>query len=249
MFLDVLQTLGASGSGDSGAPEDIEVVRRLFNRTTSRWNTRRRFASSTATQSFPFLVARQSYTIGATGNTPTPNFIVSRGNAPQSILYANLVETDVSPAVLIPMNVINIDQYELVSIPALTSRFPTTLYYVRPGNGTLNGTIFPWPAYPTAILYELSLSWWAQFEDIPASDITTPILLADGYEEALVLTVAEKAYLKFPKRTDFNELKIQARTARADAQSNNVPPPVIGLADGLQDDRYDGFNWQTRLPG
>jgi hypothetical protein len=80
----------------------------------------------------------------------------------------------------------------------------------------------------------------------PSSDITTGIHLPDGLEEALTLTLAEKLYLAFPKRTDVEELKRQARLARADFQTNNVPPPKISTTDGTHSTRASGFNWLSR---
>ena len=119
---------------------------------------------------------------------------------------------------------------------------------MRPGSD-LNGTLRPWPSFPTATTYQLNLSWWNQTIPLLGTDITTPVGLPDGYEEALTLTMAEKMYLSFAKRTDLAELSRQARLARADVQSPNVPPPKIDTTDGIESGKASGFNWLYRLPG
>lgn len=249
LFTDILQTLGVLGAAQS-APyaEDAELLRRIWNRMAGQWATRRRFGSFVQEQAFPFGTSKVSYTIGNAANSPAPDFAVSSGNAPSSILYAQLVMTNVTPNVQLQMAVINVDQWQEISIPTLPSQFPNTLYYVRPGS-TLNGTLRPWPTSPTQTSFQLDLSWWNQTIPILGADITTPVGLPDGCEEALLLTMAEKAWLRFPKRTDLPELKAQASKARSDYQSPNVPPPKLNTNDGLSNQRASGFNWLTRLPG
>lgn len=252
LFTDVLQTLGVQGAAQS-APnaEDAELVRRIWNKTAGQWATRQRFSSFIQEQAFPFVTAKASYTIGAAANVPAPDFAVTTGNAPANLQPgAQIVMTGLSgPNVQLQLAVINADQWQFVSIPNLPATFPNTIYYIRPGGGSPNGTIRPWPSFPTATSYQLDLSWWNQTIPILAADITTNVFLPDGCEEALMLTIAEKAYLRFPKRTDLAELKAQASKARADYQSPNVPPPKISTDGGAAQGKASGFNWLTRLPG
>jgi hypothetical protein len=250
LFGDALRVLGILGAAES-APnaEDTELCRRTYNKIIGRWNTRRRFSSFTREEAFTFGTAKQTYTIGATDNVPTPDFVVSRGNAPASILAAQIVMTGLSgPNVQLPLAVINQDQWVLITIPALPATFPNTLYYIRPGGGTLNGTLRPWPSFPTATTYQLDLSWWDQLLEVSADDLTTPIPFADGYDAALTFTIAEWLYGSFPKKSDIAWITSMARAARADIQSVNVPPPKIDTTGGAQG-RPSGFNWLTRLPG
>lgn len=249
MFGNALTMLGVMGAAQS-APnaEDAELCRRTYNRMVGQWNTRRRNSSFMREEAFTFTTARTSYMIGASTNTPAPNFTVSRGNAPATIYAAQLIMTNVTPNVQLELVVINVDQWQDISIPTLASQFPNTLYYVRPGGGTLNGTLRPWPTSPTQTSFQLGLTWWDQLLQVAATDLITAISLPDGYEEALTLTLAEKLWLAFPKRTDLEELKRQARLARADMQSPNSQPPKIDTTGGAQG-RPSGFNWLTRLPG
>lgn len=251
VFTEALSLLGVIGAAQS-APnaEDQEKCRRAWNRIAGQWNNRRRFSSFIQEESFPFGTSKASYTIGAAANSPVPDFKVSSGNAPANLMPgAQLVMTNVSPNVQLQLAVINQDQWQQISIPDLSATFPNVLYYVRPGGGTLNGTIRPWPAFPTSVTFQLDLSWWNQAVPMLAADVTTPVALSDGLEEALTLTLAEKLWLMFAKRADLAELKSQAREARANYQSPNVPPPLIDTTGGADDGRGSGFNWKSRLPG
>src|SRR6185369_7356571 len=252
IFRGALETLGVLGAAQtSPKAEDTDLCVRRYNSLVSRWNTRKRFASCIQEEAFTFTTSKDSYTIGAATNVPTPDFVVSSGNAPANLREGvQLVMTGLSgPNVQLQLAVINQDQWQQISIPQLSATFPNTIYYIRPGGGTLNGTIRPWPAFPTATNYQLDLSWWNQMAQISISDITTPIALPDGYEEAVILSLAERLWLSFPKRTDLTELQRQARLARADLQSVNVPPPKINTVGGADRSKASGFNWLTRLPG
>ena len=247
LFTDVLQTLGVQGAAQA-APnaEDAAMLLRIWNRVAGQWNTRRRFGAFVQEQSFTFTLSQLTYAIGAAANTPVPDFVVSYGNAPQSLISAWVVLTDSTPNVRLQLAIINQDQWQVVTIPSLSATFPDTVYYIRPGGQTLNGTIRPWPAFPTNTSYQLDLAWWVQVVPLLAADMTTPVILPDGADEALMLTIAEKAWLRFPKRTDQVELLRQARMARADYCSNNVPPPLIETTGGANmGKRASGWNWKT----
>ena len=251
LFTDVLQTLGVQGAAQA-APnaEDAALLLRIWNRTAGQWAARRRFSSFIQEESFTFGTAKASYTIGASTNSPAPDFAVSSGNAPANLQPgAQIVLTNVTPNFQMQLAVINQDQWQFVSIPNLPATFPNTIYYIRPGGNSPNGIIRPWPSFPTATGYKLDLSWWNQTIPLLAADITTAVFLPDGCDEALMLTIAEKAYLRFAKRTDLVELKSQAAKARADYQSPNVPPPKISTDGGASQGRASGFNYLTRLPG
>lgn len=236
--LRVLGIMGAAESTPSG--EDGELCRTTFNRMMGQWNTRGRNAYFIRQQSFAFSVARETYSIGTAANSA--NFVVTAGARPAKILSAQLVMTDVDPPVQINMAVINQDQYQLITIPELASQFPNILYY-QPTFP--NGTIRPWPAFPTETAFELNLQWWNQLLTVAVADVGTELSLPDGYEEAAVMSLAEKLWLAYPKRTNLDELKRQARRARADIQGLNISPPKINTTDGL-DSPMPTFNWITR---
>jgi hypothetical protein len=249
LFLNALQALGVYGAAETApAPEDIELCRRTYNRMVGQWNNRRRNSAFIQTQAFTIGSTKQKYTLGNSGNSPAPDFALTGQDAPRELMpYAQLVLTSSTPNVNIQLAVIHVDQYALNPIPTLTATLMNTLWY-QPTSP--NATIWLWPE-PTTTSNQLQLWWKNQLVQLaapPATDITTAIALPDGYEEALTLSLAEKLWLAFPKRTDLEELKRQARLARADIQTNNVPPPKISTTDGTHATHASGFNWLSRTP-
>jgi hypothetical protein len=248
LFANALIQLGVLGSGETApSPEDTELCRRTYNRMVGQWNNRRRNAWQIQSQAFTFPSTKQSYTIGNSANTPTPDFALTGQDAPRQLEpYAQLILVSSTPNVNLPLTVINVDQYQLITVPTLTAILPNTLYY-QPG--APNGTIYLW-AEPTTLSNKLQIWFRTQLVQLaapPAADITTAISYPDGLEEALTLTLAEKLWLAYPKKSDLEELKRQARLARADFQTNNAAPPKISTRDGAMTSRASGFNWLTRI--
>lgn len=240
-FTDALQLLGTIGSGESApVAEDAEVCRRTLNRMLGQWNTRKRNAYYIRTQSWAFATAKEEYTIGAAADTP--DFAVTAGGSPNRIESASVIFTDIDPNNKLQLAVINFDQYDRIQIPTLPSIFPNALYYKRTFP---NGTLKPWPAFPSFTSYKLFLAWWNQFVAVAAADIAVDVPLPDGWDAAIVLNLAVSLYPAFPKKTDIEELKRQAGDALGDVQSLNVPPPTINSTDGIGR-AGGGFNYRTR---
>lgn len=241
LFTATLQTLGIMGAAES-APnaEDTELCRVRFNMLIGQFNTRRRYAWYIREQNFAFTTSQVSYTIGAAANSP--DFVVTAGGRPVKLESAQLVLTDVTPHVQINMAIINQDQYQLITMPEMSARFPIVLYY-QPTYP--NGTIKPWPALPTALTYELNLQWWNQLTTITTADLATDLVYPDGYDVAMMFSLAELLYPVFPKRSDIEDIKRQARKARAAVQSVNVPPPKIQTTDGISSGPAS-FNFRSR---
>lgn len=244
IFKGALEYLGAIGAGESSiGPEDGDICLRTFNRLVGQLNRRLRNANFIRQQQFTFTTSQETYSIGAAADSP--DFTVSSGGAPQRILSASVVYTNVTPNVRQQLAVINWDLGALITIPRLSSSFPNTLYY-QPTFP--NGTLRPWPSFPTETSFKLELYWANQFTTVAVADVAATLDLPQGAEEALTLKLAEKLWLAYPKRTELEELKRQARLAMADWQSNNAPPPAIITDGGLNDSWSGAFNYSTRLP-
>jgi hypothetical protein len=152
------------------------------------------------------------------------------------------VLTDQFPHVHVQMAIIQTEQYNVINVPTLSSNFPLILYY-QPTSP--NGTIYLYPTYPWHVFYRLNMTWWHQLETIAMDEIHHPLMLPFGYSRALALSLAECLYLAFPKRTDLAELSRQARVARADVQSVNVPPPKVSTTDGITQ-AGTTLDWRSR---
>jgi len=235
-----LSVLGAAESAPNA--EDTQLGLDELNELIEQSNLRKRNAFFQRSQAFTFGTSKQSYTIGVSTNTPVPDFSVAGGERPARLEFAQLVLTNSTPNVFLPVSIIHVEQYQQITVPALSSQFPLSIYY-RPD--WPNGTIFPYPAFSTSTSYQLNLTWWNQLATIAISEITNNIIIPFGGRRWLALTLARNLYLSFPKKTDFEELKAQQREAEADFQAPNTPPPRIATSDGVGSGS-GAFDWRSR---
>lgn len=233
IITNALRKYNAVGDGQTqGSAENTEAGRVELNSIIGQRNTRGRYTRYIRSQEFTFTTARQSYSIGATGDSP--DFVVTYGNAPKRIEAAQLVLTNITPNDLVPVAVWNWPEYTQINVPALSSQWPYAIYY-QPSQmpASANGLIIPYPAFPSETSNKIKLWWQNQLITIATADLNSEIILADGEERALTLTLAVALYFRFPKSSILPELKRQMREANADVQSVNVAPPKIDTTGGL----------------
>lgn len=240
-----LQRLGVIGAGQAASGEDTELALEVFNEIIGRFNTRRRKAYFMRFKSFTISTARTSYTIGHEDNSPTPNFTLTdaEGDRPVKIERAQIVFTDTTPDYFIEIPVFNWPEYAHLSMPGMTGQYPVAIYYAPE---TPNGIIYPYFSEPSQTANQIRLWWWNQFLTVDIADISTQLNLPPGLELALKLELAVALWPMFPRDTNLEELKRQARVALNDYQSPNVPPPNMSSTDGVHTDFYGGWDYRTR---
>lgn len=241
-----LRKLGVMGAAQSTPKaEDLELALHEFNEVSELRNLRERNCFYQRTQQFTFTTSKQTYSIGATADAP--DFIVTAGRRPVTINYAQLILTGSSPNVNLQVSNLTDDQYQMLSLPDLSAEWPWALYYVPTWP---NGTIRPYPAYPTDTTNKLELTWSNQFETVAIADVSTALILPFGYRRGLALDVAYACYPSFPKRTNLDELKTQRREAWIEITSANKRPAFISTTDGVQPDSCaSSFDWRSRMWG
>lgn len=236
LIMGALQDLGQMGAAESApTAEDAAFGLVRLNQLIGQKNARKRNSWFQKSVSFPFAVAQASYTIGPTGDFVTTT-------RPENIQFAQLVLTNQSPPVQIDLAILQVEQYQQIPIPRLASEFPLMIYYAPE---VPNGKIYPYPAFPSEVTFELNLTWWNLMDTIALADILTDLILPSGYERALQLNLAVNMYPAFAKRSDIDELRRQMREAWSDANSNNVPPPRISSTDGVTNGPMS-FDWRSR---
>ena len=237
-----LQELGVYGAQGTVSAADAEYCRDKLNLMLDEWSTRKRMAYVIRNQAFTFTTSAQSYTIGVTANSPTFTITAAFGNTrPVKIERANLVVVASTPDNEIPLEVINVDQYADISMPALSAGQPSRLYY-QPTFP--NGTLWPWP-YPTTTTNQLRLWMWQQIVEVALADVTTEISLPPGYKNALMLSLAEALSGGAFGKTLTPELEAKASRARANIQSLNTAPPLLAtdeLGSRVRGHSQVGFN-------
>lgn len=245
IIISALRKLGVMGAPDSTPEsEDLELGLNELNEIIEQWNLRKKKMYYSQMADFEFKRSKQNYTIGPRRANPhdNPDFVVPHGGRPVRLDFAQLVLTDQWPWVQVNIAIINVEQYQYINVPALSSTFPLSIYYQPTWP---DGTIWPYPAFPQHTHYRLNLTWRNQMDTIGMDEIHLPLIVPFGYRRALALTLAESLYLAFPKKTDLAKLEQQARIARADLESENRPPPKVTTTDGLNTTGQT-FDWRSR---
>jgi hypothetical protein len=229
ILIAALQEIGVMGADQTALePEDTPIVLRRFNQILGQRNARPGLAKFIRSQSWTFSVARDSYTIGASGDSP--NFAVTAGGPPVEIESAFIVNTDQSPNTRTWIPTWTKQQYDnQISSPTSASTSPVGIYYQA---SFPLGVIFPWPANPTKTAYKLEVNWPDQLLEVALVDIATVVRLAPGLERDLTLQLALALCIPFEK-TPSRELKEQASQAATDFASRNRKPPTIDTSGGM----------------
>jgi hypothetical protein len=209
-------------AGEDPSAADAELLRTLLNRMVGQWNTRRRFIYEISMISNAWVTSKAAYTIGPSA----ADFTVTA--RPHRIEGANLIRVADTPDTRVPLEVIEVADYRLIPNYLDTAEEPACIFYVP---GVLNGTIYPHP-YPAntaaALANKLELFVWLLLSSFATLDTTAN--LPDGYEDALTLSLAEKAARSFGRAVT-PDLAADARMARANIQALNNKPPKLATAD------------------
>lgn len=214
-----MNEIGIIGANESAPSDQAAHGLTKLNRIIDQWQTQKRFVYYTEHTSYTFTTSRQSYTIG-----PTGNFVATR---PTKIEGANVIRVSADPDERWPLQVIEVQDYAEIQIPAESGDEPSRLYY-QPT--VPNGTLWPWP-FPentaAALANKLELFTWVQ---LSAFVLDTNINLPPGYEDALTWTLAESLLPSYGKSSS-PELEVQARRARGAIQTVNSKAPKIATQD------------------
>ena len=238
LIVAALEEIGVLSAGETSIPSEhtLMCLRRL-NQIFGQRNTRPGLAKYVRSQSWPFAVARDYYTIGATADSP--HFAVTAGGPPVEIESAFIVNTDNTPNTRLHCAVWTKQQYDAgIFNPAAAGSFPFGIYYQA---SFPLGVIFPWPANPTSTAFKLELNWPDQLVEIALADISTTLRLAPGLERDLVLQLAMALCLPFQKPVS-RDLREQATLAATDFASRNRTPPKIATDGGFN----SGGAWNPR---
>lgn len=222
--------LGLIAAGESPASGDSTFGLEKLNRLLTGWATQRRMVFVMNHASYAFGSSKQSYTIGPAATTP--DFTATR---PVKIERANVILVAGDPDVRAPLEVINTSDYASLGIPALSAEYPSKLYYQPTVS---KGTLWPWP-YPTNTANKLELFTWNQLAEIAVADVGVDYPLPPGYDEAIILSLAESLCPAYGKQVS-PELARMAQRARAAIAELNHAPPKTDLSGGLGG---DGGSW------
>lgn len=218
-----LQELNVYAPNDTISTPDRNWGLLVLNRLMSQLNTKKRYILTEDISSYTITSAKTSYSIGTSG---TPDFNTAR---PVKILGANLIRTSDTPDTRTPIDVIHIAEYKELQNYLDTSAEPTKLLYLPT---VPNGTIYLTPISDgsvASLANKLELYTWSRLSAF-ADLATTSYNLADGYEDMLTYTLAERLAPSYEKTISADLAKL-ARDARMSVQSLNTRTPNLATQD------------------
>lgn len=171
-----LMELNIVPQGQAASAGDAAWALEKLQRVIDRINARREMIYNVNFSQFTLITNKQPITIGPGGDFDVPL-------RPVRLVSCQLVLTDNSPNVTIPMGVQDDDWWAANQIKKLTSTLPTDVYY---SPDTPLGNLNFWPI-PTAV-NDVILETWVGITQ--AVGLTTNIALPPAYWDYLVLTVA-----------------------------------------------------------
>lgn len=224
-------------------PAVATYILQKLNRILDNWNADRDAVLATDSlldvNGNPLVLSpnTQPHTIG-----PGGTFDVAA--RPVSIEFANVVINTVSPAVTYPVTIHKSygEWYASQAVQKLATQYPNDVYYAA----TFPlGKLYLWPV-PT-IAYQFQI--WSRVV-LAAATLASTLSFAPGYEDALILTMAEDLCatpafgLSLPPG-----LALKAAQSRQRVFSNNRETPTLATRDsGMPGEQGGGYlNWRTGL--
>ena len=211
-----------------------------MNRMLSGWGQRSFLIPIIARERFD-LVANQGgpdsrYTIG-----PGGDFDTERPSNQNSITAANLVLTETSPEVRIPLGIYSDQAYDANKLPSMSNTQPTGLYYNPTYDGDL-GSIFLWPV-PTISTNDLEL--FLQKAIAQFADLSTTYYVPDGAEDAITYQLALRLQGRFGKQMDPEDKRIAQEVFGTFKRSNAKMSDLMNDAYLFTYGRRTLYNIQT----
>lgn len=239
LIVESLTEINAIQAGDDPSPELSAFALGKLRQLVNNWNAGRPFAYAVDFLNFTLVPSLYPHTIGPTGATWTVDqrpvtiegisLILNSGGVPYSYLS------------LVPHDAI---WWQNQDTPTLSSEQPTDYYYdpTYP-----NGSIYFWPV--PQIAYPMQLQVRRVLDD--QMTFATVLILPPGYQNALMLTLAED--LSDPLRKMWTpKQQSKALQARTRIQKNNNFATPIKTQDagmpGGQKARSGIYDWRTGLP-
>lgn len=230
LIADAFQELNVFLPGESiPAAQGTFALRRL-NQILDQWNANPNAAWTERFTSFTLSPGLSPHTIGPTGT-------FSETQRPTRVTDCRLILNTQTPDVYLPVDLIDRQAYESLTVPDLSTDIPTVVYYEPDWP---NGKLFFYPVPDAAYGVRLSLN--TLLSNVLSTDTLN---LPMGYESALMFTLCES--IATGSGTELSPItSLQAARGRAVIFANNVPVPRLNLQQGQQRDDRGCFNYHSR---
>lgn len=154
-----LKLIGAKGPGDAISADEQADALYVLNEMIDSWKTERLMVPVGTRLEFTLVPGQSVYTIGPTGDFNTTR--------PMNIENAAIIDESGSPALEIPMDILNKDQWAAIITKQMQGTYPSKLFFLA---SMPLGQIYIWPAPTEAkkmVIYPLNgLSEFAGVNDL-----------------------------------------------------------------------------------
>lgn len=226
-----LRLLGAIAPGESLAASEAKDGLSALNLMLDSWSTESLMIYQTEIENFPFVVGKQTYSMGAGGDFDTAR-PVSIGNALVRIPSAG-TNTE------LPIKVVTEDEWARIILKETASSIPTYLY--MEGSYPL-ATLYIWPV--PSVANELVL-----YSAKPLTKLTSldsEISMPPGYERALKYNLAVELAPEFGRSVTPEVLGV-AVDSKAALKRINSKPQYLEVDKALRASSPT-WNWLTGEP-
>lgn len=231
LYAESFQELNCFQPGQSIPQPQAKLATSLINEILDNWDAERAKVWCEVFASFTLTPSLSPHTIGPSGATFT---VAAR---PETLEGAYLVLNTSTPNVLVPITLIDYQQYQALSVPSIATSIPTALYYEKDWP---NGKLFFYPIPNTAYGVRFTLRTLLG-QVVQTGSLNMP----PGYKAALKYTLSELLATPMGRGVP-DETAKQGRLARARIDVNNIIVPLLNLQDGQQERTLTNFNYHSR---
>ncbi|HEV2275653.1 MAG TPA: hypothetical protein VGR96_15885 [Acidobacteriaceae bacterium] len=244
-----MQEVGALDFARVPSGPEAQFGFQKLNQLVELWNIQKRLLWGSSIQQATFPSSKQSYTIGPSAGA---DFNFAR---PTRIDWMNIVLTSQTPAVYLPVTLLQTKEWLSIPVPFVGTSIPIRAYYdqgfvstpgAAPALATPGLATIYFNPYPTAPLPDMQ--WMSAVQITSFADLTTDYLFAPAYQGALIYSLAETLNALSPPADNMTYCIKQAAIWRAKIRGNNHEPPRTtpdwGLGS-LGEHRGADFNWLT----
>lgn len=223
-----MRLIGAVATGEAISADEASDGLLVLNDMIDSWSNESLIVFNRVRESFALTPSQSSYTIG-----PGGNFNTSR---PQQYEGAAIEIPNGTNTFEIPMEILNLDQWEMITVKNTQSSIPRKMY--APGDFPLD-TVNLWPVPNSA--YNLILYGWKPLTLF--ATINDTVSLPPGYSRALRFNLALEIAPEYGKQPDQAVITL-AMDAKANIKRMNVTPNLLATDTAISS-KSSTFNWLT----
>lgn len=226
--------IGVLAEGESLSAQGANDALNALNDLLDSWSNEGLIAFPMLREAFALssVGLSQTYTWGSAGTLASIR--------PQSVRKALIQLTGTTPAIELPMTILNVDQYAGVVLKSLQSNFPL-FCYIDDAYPSRNVNVWPVPTDSTN-----SLVFYSVKPLIDLATLPTILSLPPGYQRALRYALAVDLAPEYGKSVPDSVVAIAVESKAAIKRNNTKPiyltvDPAIAGRPGVYNWRVDGY--------